>query len=146
VEPLPLALVGWIFTLLSATALVLGAMMIVALHRAGELHRRFLAKTAWNDIALFAIWILGLAGGLGVIELRPWGRLILEFFCWTLIALMGLSAATRLYAAGRQPAEERGSWVGAIAGVTLVAVPILALCIATIHTLRSDAARQAFGG
>lgn len=145
-EPLPLALVGWIFTLLSATALVLGAMMIVALHRAGELHRRFLAKTAWNDIALFAIWILGLAGGLGVIELRPWGRLILEFFCWTLIALMGLSAATRLYAAGRQPAEERGSWVGAIAGVTLVAVPILALCIATIHTLRSDAARQAFGG
>jgi hypothetical protein len=146
VEPLPLALVGWIFTLLSATALILGAMTIVALHRAGELHRRFLAKTAWNDIALFAIWILGLAGGLGVIELRPWGRLILEFFCWTLIALMGLSAATRLYAAGRQPAEERGNWVGAIAGVTLVAVPILALCIATIHTLRSDAARQAFGG
>lgn len=145
-EPLPLALVGWIFTLLSATALILGAMMIVALHRAGELHRRFLAKTAWNDIALFAIWILGLAGGLGVIELRPWGRPILEFFCWTLIALMGLSAATRMYAASRQPAEERGNWVGAIAGVMLVAVPILALCIATIHTLRSDAARQAFGG
>jgi hypothetical protein len=146
VEPLPLALVGWIFTLLSAAALILGAIMIVALHRAGELHRRFLARTAWNDIALFAIWILGLAGGLGVIELRPWGRPILEFFCWTLIALMGLSAATRLYAASRAPPEERGNWVGAIAGVTLVAFPILVLCIVTLYTLRSDAARQVFGG
>lgn len=145
-EPLPLALVGWLFTLLSAAALILGTMMIVALHRAGELQRRFLAKTAWNDMALFAIWVLGLAGGLGVIELRPWGRHILEFFCWTLIALMALSAATRLYAASRQPPQERGSWVGAIAGVTLVAVPILVLCGATIYTLRSDAARQAFGG
>jgi hypothetical protein len=144
-EPLPLALVGWLFTLLSAAALILGTMMIVALHRAGELQRRFLAKTAWNDMALFAIWILGLAGGLGVIELRPWGRHILEFFCWTLIALMALSAATRLYAASRQPAEERASWVGAIAGVTLVAIPILVLCIATIYTLRSDAARKVFG-
>jgi hypothetical protein len=146
VEPLPLALVGWIFTLLSAAALILGAVMIAALHRAGELHRRFLAKTAWNDIALFAIWVLGLAGGLGVIELRPWGRPILEFFCWTLIALVTLSAATRLYAASRQPAEERGGWVGAIAGVTLVAFPILVLCIVALYTLRSDTARQAFGG
>ena len=145
-EPLPLALVGWLFTLLSAAALILGTMMIVALHRAGELQRRFLARAAWNDMALFAIWILGLAGGLGVIELRPWGRHILEFFCWTLIALMALSAGTRLFAATRQPAEERGSWVGAIAGVTLVAIPILVLCIATIYTLRGDAARQAFGG
>jgi len=145
-EPLPLALVGWLFTLFSAAALILGAIMLVALHRAGELHRRLLARTVWNDMLLFAIWVLGLAGGLGVIELRPWGRPILEFFCWTLIALMGLSAATRLYAATRQPAEERGSWVGAVAGVTLVAVPILLLCVATIVTLRSEAARQAFGG
>jgi len=120
--------------------------MLVALHRAGELHRRLLARTVWNDMLLFAIWVLGLAGGLGVIEIRPWGRPILEFFCWTLIALMGLSAATRLYAATRQPAEERGSWVGAVAGVTLIAVPILLLCVATIVTLRSEAARQAFGG
>jgi hypothetical protein len=109
-EPLPLALVGWLFTLLSAAALILGTMMIVALHRAGELQRRLLARAAWNDMALFAIWILGLAGGLGVIELRPWGRHILEFFCWTLIALMALSAATRLYPAGsRRTSAAAGS-------------------------------------
>ena len=145
-EPLPLALVGWIFTLLSAAALIVGAILIMAMHRAGELQRRFLAKTAWNDMLLFAIWVLGLAGGVGVIGLRPWGRDILEFFCWTLLVLLLLSAATRLYAARGQPPEERESWVGAIAGVTLVLVPILVLCAATIHTLRSEVARQAFGG
>jgi hypothetical protein len=145
-EPLPLWLVGWLFTLVSAGALILGAIVIVALHRSGELHRRFLAKSAWNDALLFGIWILGLAGGLGVLELRPWGRHVLELFCWTLIALVVLSAGTRLYAAARLSPEERGSWVGAVAGVTLVAIPLLVLCGATIHTLRSDAARQAFGG
>lgn len=145
-EPLPLALVGWIFTLLSAAALIVGAILIMAMHRAGELPRRFLAKTVWNDMLLFAIWVLGLAGGVGVIGLRPWGRDILEFFCWTLIVLLLLSAATRLYTAKAQPTEERESWVGAIAGVTLVLIPILVLCGATIYTLRSDVARQAFGG
>jgi hypothetical protein len=145
-EPLPLALVGWMFTLLSAAALIVGAILIMAMHRAGELHRRLLVKTAWNDMLLFAIWVLGLAGGLGVLGLQPWGRNILEFFCWTLIALMLLSAATRLYSAKAQPPEERESWVGAIAGVTLVLVPILVLCATTIYTLRSEVARQAFGG
>jgi hypothetical protein len=145
-EPLPLALVGWMFTLLSAAALIVGAILIMAMHRAGELHRRFLAKTAWNDMLLFAIWVLGLAGGVGVIGLRPWGRDILEFFCWTLIVLLLLSAATRLYAAKALPPGERESWVGAIAGVTLVLVPLLLLCAAAIHALRSDVARQAFGG
>jgi hypothetical protein len=145
-EPLPLALVGWVFTLLSAAALIVGAMFIVAMHRAGELQRRFLAKTVWNDMLLFAIWVLGLAGGVGVIGLQPWGRNILEFFCWTLIVLLLLTAATRLFAAKAQPSEERENWVGAIAGVTLVLIPILVLCAATIYTLRSDVARQAFGG
>ncbi len=144
--PLPLALVGWLFTLLSAAALIAGAILIVAMHRSGELQRRFLAKTAWNDMLLFGIWILGLAGGLGVIGLQPWGRHILEFFCWTLIALMLLSAGTRLHVAGRQPREERGSWAGAIAGITLIAIPVVALCGITIYTLRSETARQAFGG
>jgi hypothetical protein len=30
--------------------------------------------------------------------------------------------------------------------VTLVLIPILVLCAATIYTLRSEVARQAFGG
>jgi hypothetical protein len=146
VEPLPLAFLGWLFTLLSGGALVLGALIIIAMHRSGELHRRFLAASAWNDMALFAVWILGLSGGIGVLQGRPWGRDILEFFSWTLIALVLLSAATRLLAVKRRSAEEPANWVGAIAGVTLVLVPVLALCAAAIVTLRSDAVRQAMTG
>jgi hypothetical protein len=146
VEPLPLALVGWLFTLLSAGALVLGTLIVLAMHRAGELRRRFLAASAWNDMALFAIWILGLAGGIGVLRGRAWGRDLLEFFCWTLIALVLLSAANHLYAARRQSAAEPVNWVRAIAGITLVAMPLIVLCAAAIVTLRSDAVRQTFAG
>lgn len=145
-EPLPLPLVGWLFTLLSAGALVLGALVILAMHRAGELQRRFLAASAWSDMALFAIWVLGLAGGIGVLQARSWGRDLLEFFCWTLIALVLLSAASRLYAARRQSAAEPVNWVGAVAGITLVAMPLIVLCAAAIFTLRSDAVRQVFAG
>ena len=141
---LPLPVIGWLFTIASVLALAVGALLIVSLHRSGELPRRFLASTAWNDMALFGIWILGLAGGIGVLRLRPWGRDVLELFCWTLIALTLLSAATRLYAFKRLPPEERASWVGAIAGVLVVLIPVVTVCAATLVTLRSEAARAAF--
>ena len=143
---LPLPLIGWFFTVASVLALGLGAMLVMALHRAGELERRFLSKTVWNDAALFGIWILGLAGGIGVLALKPWARHILEFFCWTLIVLLALSAATRIYVLSRQRAAERVGWVPAIAGLFVVLIPLVAICAATIVTLRSDAARQAFAG
>ncbi len=143
---LPLGLVGWLFTLLSAAALAAGALIIVAMHRAGELHRSFLAASAWNDMALFAIWILGLAGGIGVLRGSRWGRDMLEFFCWTLIALVLLSAFTRVVALKRQSAREPVHWVGEVAGITLVVFPLVVLCLAGIATLRSDAARQVFAG
>jgi hypothetical protein len=143
---LPLPVLGWIFTIASVLALAIGALLIVAMHRSGELERRFLARTAWNDMALFGIWILGLAGGIGVLRLAPWGRDVLELFCWTLIALVLLSAATRLYAMNRLPPGERGSWVGAIAGVLVVLIPVIAVCATALVTLRSEAARAAFAG
>jgi hypothetical protein len=143
---LPLPFVGWLFTIASLLALAVGALLIVAMHRSGELQRRVLANTAWNDMALFAIWFLGLAGGIGVLRLRPWGRDLLEFFCWTLIALVLMSAATRLYAYKRLPPDERVSWMGAISGVLVVLIPVIALCATAIVTLRSDAARAAFVG
>ena len=143
---LPLPFVGWLFTIASVLALAVGAMLIMSLHRAGELQRRFLARTAWNDMALFAIWILGLAGGIGVLRLLPWGRNLLEFFCWTLIALVLMSAATRVYALKRLPPEERVSWLAAVSGVLVVLIPVITVCAAAIVTLRSDAARAAFAG
>ncbi len=143
---LPLPFIGWFFTLASVLALGLGAVLVMSLHKAGELERRVLSKTAWNDVALFGIWFLGLAGGIGVIGLKPWGRHILEFFCWTLIVLVALSAATRLYALKRRRTPEPVGWLPAAAGLFVVVLPIVAICAATIVTLRSEAVRQAFSG
>jgi hypothetical protein len=36
------------------------------------------------------------------------------------------------------------NWLGAIAGITLVLIPMLAICAATIVTLRSPEAMKAF--
>ena len=142
---LPLPFIGWFFSIAAVIALAAGAMLIMAMHRAGELERRMLERNAWNDAALFAIWIVGLAGGVGVLGLQPWGRHILEFFCWTLIALTVLSAISRLRLALRAT-PERSQRTLAIAGITLVLLPIVAICGATIATLRSDATRAAFAG
>ncbi len=143
---LPLPFIGWFFTGASVLALGLGAVLIMSLHRAGELERRVLSKTVWNDFALFGIWILGLAGGIGVLALKPWGRHILEFFCWTLIVLVALSAATRLYVLTRQRTAVPVNWLPAVAGLFVVVIPIVVICAATIVTLRSEAVRQAFSG
>ena len=143
---LPLPFIGWFFTIASVLALGLGAVLIMSLHRAGELERRVLSRTAWNDVALFGIWFLGLAGGIGVIALKPWARHILEFFCWTLIVLVALSAATRLYALKRQRTVEPVNWLAAVAGLFVVLIPIVTICAATIVTLRSETVRQAFSG
>src|SRR6266566_4959884 len=142
---LSLAFIGWFFTLTSAAALVLGAALIAMLATAGDLHRRYLSYSIWNDLALAAIWVLGLAGGIGVIRLQPWGRYLLELFCWALIVLLPLSAASRLYAL-RQPGQGRPpvNWLGAIGGITLILIPLIAICAATIVTLRSPEAMKAF--
>ena len=142
---LSIAFIGWFFTLASAGALVLGAALIVIMATAGDLQRRYLGYSIWNDLVLAAIWVLGLAGGIGVLRLEPWGRYLTELFCWALIVLLLLSAASRLYAL-RQPGPQAppANWLGAIAGVTLILIPVLAICAATIVTLRSPEALKAF--
>src|SRR5258708_18605527 len=115
---LSLAFIGWFFTLTSAGALVLGAALIAMLANAGDLQRRYLSYSIWNDVVLAAIWVLGLAGGIGVIRLQPWGRYLLELFCWALIVLLPLSAASRLSALRQPyPAPPPGNRPGAIAGL-----------------------------
>jgi hypothetical protein len=142
---LSLAFIGWFFTLICAGALALGAALIVIMASAGDLQRRYLGYSVWNDLVLAAIWVLGLAGGIGVLRLQPWGRYLTELFCWALIVLMLLSAASRFYALRQpNPGAPPVNWLGAIAGATLVLVPLLAICAATIVTLRSPEAMKAF--
>ena len=142
---LPLAFIGWFYTVTSAGALLLSAALMVMLARAGDLQRRYLSYSVVNDLTLAAVWLLGLFGGIGVIRLQPWGRYLLELFCWALIVLLLLSSATRLYALKREREQGQAvSWLGAIAGVTLILIPVLAICAATIVTLRSPETMKAF--
>jgi hypothetical protein len=86
-------------------------------------------------------------GGIGVLQGQSWARPLLEFFCWVLCALVLLSGATRIHALHRDVGiKGPTSWVRAISGFLALAIPILALCAATIFTLRSDVARLALGG
>jgi hypothetical protein len=145
-EPLPLTLIGWLVTGLSIIALALGALTIIAMHRSGERERQLLARTVLNDALLFGIWILGLAAGIGVLRLETWGRGLMEFFCWVLIPLVIVSALNRILVTKRESeaAGLRMQWMPAIAGVLVIAAPLLFLAGATIHTLRGEAAQQAF--
>lgn len=145
---LPLAFIGWFFTGISAASLVLGLMLIATLLKSGDVGQKMLGYTFWNDLVLAAIWVLGLAGGIGVLRLQPWGRYLLELFCWALIVLAPLSAASRLYALKRQPdpGAPPVNWVGALAGVAMIVIPVVAICAATIVTLRSPEVQRIFLG
>ena len=137
-DPLPLPLVGWLFTIACASALLVGAWLIAGVHLRNQEARKHLAARVLDDTLLFGIWILGLAGGIGVLREKSWGAIALELFCWTLMILVALSAWSRLRAA---PAPR----TTLVLSLILFAVPIIAVCAATILTLRSDAARAVFG-
>lgn len=138
-ELLPLALVGWLFTLGSGAALLLGAWLVIGVHFSGEKARSELARRAFEDAVLFGIWILGFAGGIGVLLEKSWSLGVLELFCVVLIVLAALTAWTR-YRAAPPP---RGTLVVSLA---LFLVPLSAICIATILTLRSETALRALIG
>ncbi|OGA42622.1 MAG: hypothetical protein A3G25_19055 [Betaproteobacteria bacterium RIFCSPLOWO2_12_FULL_63_13] len=145
-EPLPLAFVGWFYTLACAAALGTGAVILYGLRGSGGLGRRYAEERLLNDLTLFAIWTAGLIGGTGVLRGKSWSLWLLEFFCWTLCAMVILSGANRVIALKRAAVETRGGFAAAVAGIVLVSLPILAFCAATIVTLRSDSARQALAG
>ena len=88
---------------------------------------------------LFGIWILGLAGGTGVLLGKSWSRGVLELFCVVLTVLASLTAWQR-YRATPPP---RGTLAISLA---LFLVPLVAVCIATILTLRSETALRTFAG
>ncbi len=97
----------------------------------------------------FIGWFFAIASfaalAIGVLNGFSWGRTGLEYFCWVLIALTLLSGGTRLATYRQHPQGERltpRGWVVAVAGVMLVALPLIALCGVTILTLRSDEVRQ----
>jgi hypothetical protein len=131
VDPLPLPVIGWLYTLVCGSALALGAWLVIGVHFSGEDARKQLASRVIDDAMLFGIWILGLAGGIGVVLGKSWSAVVLEFFCWVLMVLVVMTAVSRFRAAGR-PRITLGL------SLALFVVPVLAFCGATIYTLRAS--------
>lgn len=147
-DPFSLDFLGWFYTLACAVAIAAGVAIMLHLHYSGMLKVRYKDYSIWNDIMLTVIWAIGLAGGALVLDRSQWGQFLLQLFCWMLIALVGTSSASRLYALHRlrkklpiSPQEFRAT----IMGVILVAVPIVLFALATIGSLRTEDARRAFG-
>ena len=138
-DVLNLTVVGWLFAVGCGLAIVMGAWIIMNLHRAGEGERRHLASRVLDDSLLFGIWILGLAGGVGVLLEKSWSRWVLELFCWTLMILTFLSAWNRWRAAP----PPRGML---LISLILFLFPLIAISVATILTLRGEVALRVLAG
>jgi hypothetical protein len=129
---LSLDLIGWIFSVASGIALALG-LLIIGLYFSRDETRGIVRKRVLEDVVLFFIWILGFAGGVGVLLGKAWSRPALEFFCWTLMVLLLMSCWSRL----REAPPPRNMRAIQMA---LFVMPVVAICIATILTLRSETA------
>ncbi|HEY8069167.1 MAG TPA: hypothetical protein VIF38_09785 [Burkholderiales bacterium] len=136
---LDLSLLGWLFSIASGLALAAGAWLIVGIYLHDEAARKELAARVLEDSLLFGIWIFGLAGGIGVLLDKSWSRPVLEFFCWVLMALLSLSAFRRWHAA---PPPR----LALALSLAMFVVPVIAVCVATIVTLRGEAAVRLLAG
>ena len=145
IPTLPLAFIGWFFAIASFAALALGTLLLYQLFRSGKIAPEYLQSRIIGDFALLLVWMIGLVSAFGLLNGLSWGRTGVEYFSWVLIVLTLLSGGTRL-ASYRQHPQGPGltprGWIVAVAGVLLVALPLVALCGATILTLRSDEVRQ----
>jgi hypothetical protein len=137
VDTLSLGLIGWFYALLCGGALLIGAWIVVAVHLRGD--RGALASRVVEDSILFGIWLLGLAGGIGVLLGRGWSRPVLELFCWAFSILLLMNAWSRWRTA--PPPRQRFTL-----SLILFIVPVLAFTGATILTLRSETALRALAG
>ncbi len=139
IPALPLAFIGWFFAIASFAALAIGVFLLQQLFRSGKIPPEYLQSRIVGDFALLAVWLIGLVSAFGLLNGHAWARTGLEYFCWVLIALTLLSGGTRLATYARHPQDQaltpRG-WMVAVAGVMLIALPLLAICTVAINTLR----------
>jgi len=88
---------------------------------------------------LTALFLGGMAGGAGVLLGKSWSRPVLEFFCWVLMALLSLSAF------GRWRAAPPPRTLFALS-LAMFVLPVIAVCVATIVTLRGETALRILSG
>lgn len=137
-ELLPLAVIGWALVVASGGAIALGGWLIAGMLRRGGELRDHVASRVLDDFVLFGIWMLGFAGGVGLLLLKPWSRWAVELFCWAVTVLLLMSSYSRLRVV--EPPRSH-----AVMGHLLFLIPVIAFCAATILTLRSESALRALG-
>ena len=135
---LNLELIGWLYAVVSGIVLAIGILLVGLLYGTNET-RGLVGKRILDDALLFFIWVFGLAGGVGVLLGKAWSRPTLEFFCWTLMVLLLMSCWSRLRLAP-PPRNMRAIQLA------LFVMPVVAFCIATILTLRSETALRVLSG
>lgn len=143
IPTLPVAFIGWLFAILCFAALAFGVVLLQQLFSAGKIPPEYLQSRIVGDFALLLVWLIGLASSFALLNGYAWGRTGLEYFCWVLIVLTLLSGGTRLatYSShSQEPGLTPRGWITAVAGVMLVAFPLIVFCAISIHTLRTAAA------
>jgi hypothetical protein len=134
---LPLAIIGWFFAIASFAALAIGSLLLYQLYRSGRIPPEYLQTRITNDIALLLVWSIGLVSAFGLLNELSWGRTGLQYFCWVLIALTLLSGGSRVWQTHKNVGAMRpASWLTAVAGVFLVALPVVVVCGVSIYSLR----------
>ena len=145
-DTLELDFIGWFYLTACGMVVLFGLGVFAFLYMKGQLSARYKDYNILNDVMLLMIWVIGFGGAVGVLDRSQWGQFLLQLFCWMLIALVSLSSASRvytLYKLGQGMTQK--DWMQILIGMTLFVVPIILFCVATILSLRTEAARTAFG-
>ncbi|MFM9970463.1 MAG: hypothetical protein ACKVQK_18895 [Burkholderiales bacterium] len=145
-DTLDLDFIGWFYAVACGAVILFGLTVFAMLYARGILMERYKDYSILNDVMLLMIWVIGFGGAMGVMDRSQWGQFLLQLFCWMLMALVVLSAASRMYTVYKlgQGVTQK-DWLHIIIGVSTFVVPIILFCIATIFSLRTEAARAAFG-
>ncbi len=138
--------IGWFYATACGIVVIFGLLVFAVLYARGIIKERYKDYNILNDVMLLMIWVIGFGGAIGVIDRSQWGQFLLQLFCWMLMALVVLSTASRIYTVYKLgQGVTRRDWIQIIVGMTLFVLPVILFCIATIFSLRSEAARTAFG-
>jgi len=138
--------IGWFYATACGIVILFGLAVFALLYARGTIKERYKDYNILNDVMLLMIWVIGFGGAIGVIDRSQWGQFLLQLFCWMLMALVVLSASSRMYTVHKLgQGVTRKDWIQMFISVTLFVLPIMVFCIATILSLRTEAARSAFG-
>jgi hypothetical protein len=137
-------IIGAFYAGISLVAITGGAATLISLRRASEAERSAAKRFAARDYLMFALWGVGLAGGIGLMLKRAWALYVLEFFCYALVVMMCMSIYARYRDIHRRAAVEHINWLAAGAGLVIVGIPVMVIAYMTIAALRSDSFRAAF--